>query len=422
MMHSIRAGMMLLFAFLAQQFPQDLSNRAMTHVEFLAGLGNRVTGTPNEAKAIEYIRSQMKNAGLQVSVEPFSYHSFEFEKAVLRVGNETATTSMMAFDVYGDIKVQAPAIFLETDVVNDGDRLRDSYREGKIAVTTGKARLFRFGYYKTPAAVIVSPEDFERLRKQPADSAELLVEGHPVEGHSANVVGILGPANAAREVIISAHHDTAFGPGAADNSSGVAAVLELARYFAKREQPLPFRMKFVTFGGEETGLLGSKAYLMKHLEELKKCELLFNVDTIGDGEFFLEMEGGVKGIPAAKAQNQIPADQMDKAIYDLHERWMLMRQDLSGDESSNVPPWLDRLLRTTANELNIQIRPSINMGSDHAVFMQAGIAATNIMARAGKLHTAEDLPGNVGQENFTRAAKLIARVIESVGASKGENK
>ena len=68
------------------------------------------------------------------------------------------------------------------------------------------------------------------------------------------------------EVIIAgAHHDTVYqGQGAVDDSSGVATVLEMARQLAEivNQTGKPERtIQFCSWGGEEEGLWGSRAYV-----------------------------------------------------------------------------------------------------------------------------------------------------------------
>ena len=68
-----------------------------------------------------------------------------------------------------------------------------------------------------------------------------------------------GPA-----VLVSAHHDSvAAGPGAGDDGAGVAAVLELARALARGPTPRD-PVVFLLVDGEETGLLGSQAFVDAH--------------------------------------------------------------------------------------------------------------------------------------------------------------
>jgi hypothetical protein len=61
-------------------------------------------------------------------------------------------------------------------------------------------------------------------------------------------------------IAVCAHYDSVWaGPGAFDNGGGTAAIMELARVFAKEGSPR--NLRFVAFGGEEMGLWGAKAYV-----------------------------------------------------------------------------------------------------------------------------------------------------------------
>ena len=84
-------------------------------------------------------------------------------------------------------------------------------------------------------------------------------------------------------IIFGAHHDTVYsGPGAIDDTSGSATVLELARQFqliAEAKGDPTHTLKFCTWGGEEEGLHGSKAYVAKHLTDLQEhLRLYVNLD------------------------------------------------------------------------------------------------------------------------------------------------
>ena len=89
-------------------------------------------------------------------------------------------------------------------------------------------------------------------------------------------------------ILISAHYDSrmqdinqsdARAPGADDNASGVAAVLELARILSKVD--LRNNIQYVLFSGEEQGQWGSTAYV-KHLQPNNtKVDLVMNLDMIG---------------------------------------------------------------------------------------------------------------------------------------------
>ncbi|MBK7929900.1 MAG: M28 family peptidase [Bryobacterales bacterium] len=109
-----------------------------------------------------------------------------------------------------------------------------------------------------------------------------------------NVIGLL-PGETNEYVVIGAHYDhLGFGeqfsmapslagtphPGADDNASGTAGVLELARYFAA--QPKQKRgILFMTYSGEELGLLGSSHYVNNPLLPLTDAVAMINMDMIG---------------------------------------------------------------------------------------------------------------------------------------------
>lgn len=68
-----------------------------------------------------------------------------------------------------------------------------------------------------------------------------------------------------------------------DNSSGVAAVLELMERLPQEQRE---RAAFILFDNEERGLLGSSQYAKAH-PEIRKGKLLINMDCVGDGEHVL---------------------------------------------------------------------------------------------------------------------------------------
>ena len=112
-----------------------------------------------------------------------------------------------------------------------------------------------------------------------------------------NVIGVLegsGPL-ADETVVVGAHYDHlgngGFGSlsngsrdihnGADDNASGTATVLEMVRRLSKRSEPLPRRVVFMTFSGEERGLLGSQHYVNHPLYSLKDTVAMVNFDMVG---------------------------------------------------------------------------------------------------------------------------------------------
>lgn len=69
--------------------------------------------------------------------------------------------------------------------------------------------------------------------------------------------------------------------GADDNASGTSGLLELARVYSENKVKEPYNFLFIAFSGEEMGLLGSKAYCEKPTIDLKKVQIMINMDMIG---------------------------------------------------------------------------------------------------------------------------------------------
>jgi len=72
-------------------------------------------------------------------------------------------------------------------------------------------------------------------------------------------------------------------PGANDNGSGVAMVLNLAKHYKKAKMKPHYTQVFLLFSGEEAGLLGSQYYVEHPLFPLEKTKMVMNFDMIGTG-------------------------------------------------------------------------------------------------------------------------------------------
>ena len=124
-------------------------------------------------------------------------------------------------------------------------------------------------------------------------------------GHTgSNVVAVKpGTGPAGRVVVLCGHYDsrmqdpadsTARAPGADDNASGIAAILEIARLLAGIE--LTETIHFVAFSGEEQGLWGSSEYAAQLAAAGTEVFRLINLDMIGftppDGSITVERDLG----------------------------------------------------------------------------------------------------------------------------------
>jgi len=127
-------------------------------------------------------------------------------------------------------------------------------------------------------------------------------------GKLINVLGFIpgsDPLLKDETVIIGAHRDH-FGQqagllfaGADDNASGTALLLEVARLFASAKEGPKRSLLFVSFSGEERGLLGSKLYVSTPTRPLKKTVAMINIDHVGVGNGNLTV--GVSHMPKSLA-------------------------------------------------------------------------------------------------------------------------
>ena len=81
-------------------------------------------------------------------------------------------------------------------------------------------------------------------------------------------------------ILIGAHYDTVPGsPGADDNGTGVAVLLELARLF--RSQPIKYPLQLIAFDLEEYGFLGSDHYAARLKEQNQPLRLMISLEMLG---------------------------------------------------------------------------------------------------------------------------------------------
>jgi carboxypeptidase Q len=81
-------------------------------------------------------------------------------------------------------------------------------------------------------------------------------------------------------ILVGGHLDSwDYATGASDNGAGSVAVLEAARVLAQTTAPLRRSIRFVLWGGEEAGQLGSQDYARRHTDELARHVAIINTDS-----------------------------------------------------------------------------------------------------------------------------------------------
>ncbi|MGH9140898.1 MAG: M20/M25/M40 family metallo-hydrolase [Vicinamibacterales bacterium] len=123
-------------------------------------------------------------------------------------------------------------------------------------------------------------------------------------------------------VIVGAHLDSwDFGPGAQDNATGVAMVLEAARAIAALKAAPRRSIRFVLWGGEEQGQLGSTAYARAHAAELDRIVAVLNTDA-GTGRVIgWTSPGRTDLVRALRPLTQSVLDELGAAMFDESLRY-----------------------------------------------------------------------------------------------------
>jgi hypothetical protein len=186
-------------------------------------------------------------------------------------------------------------------------------------------------------------------------------------------------------IVFTAHYDhlgtmgeQAYYPGAHDNASGCAAVLDLARYF--HNNPLKYNVLYILFSGEESGLLGSRFFVKNPLIDLSKIKLLVNLDMLC---------GGSDGLMLVNVMN-IDSGRFYQNLMAVNEQYKFHKELKQRDNAPN---------------------------SDHYPFTGKGVPAIFIYTlggRYGGYHSLEDTCERCGLEEYERTVKLIIEGVKKL--------
>ena len=266
----------------------------------------RTGGTAEELKCAEYIIAQCAEMGLEAHLEDFEVEMSSMKKAVLLAdGREIPCKGYLCS---GTAEVEAPFYYMPGD-----DKYSLAGCKGKIVMIDSSMSYWKYqdvvdngavGFITYDGNANYADEDIDQKelrsyvsngRKIPGVSinakqaialirdgvttAKIVLEQEEYTGTSRNVVLDL-PGEIEDTIVLTAHYDsTALSLGSYDNMSGSIGLLGIAEHFAKA--PHRYSLRFVWCGSEERGLLGSKAYVAAHEEELEKFALNVNLDMIG---------------------------------------------------------------------------------------------------------------------------------------------
>jgi Zn-dependent M28 family amino/carboxypeptidase len=149
----------------------------------------------------------------------------------------------------------------------------------------------------------VGQEFFDLYRTNPPGSVTARVETNLVEDRipTRNVIAETPGGNPDRVVVVGAHLDSVpAGPGINDNGSGSGTTMEIAEVYAAQNRVPRNKLRFIWFGAEELGLLGS-AHYVGSLSAAEKQDIIgmLNFDMLGSPNFvrFVYDGDGSAGLP-----------------------------------------------------------------------------------------------------------------------------
>jgi len=142
-----------------------------------------------------------------------------------------------------------------------------------------------------------------RLNKKLAidtlESVSAVIENRYYDSYTTqNVIAVINGMKYPDSLIVfTAHYDhlgrmgkETYFPGANDNASGVALMLNLAKHY--KINPPNYSMAFIAFGGEELGLLGSLHFVQHPVFPLENISFLINFDISGTGDDGIQVVNG----------------------------------------------------------------------------------------------------------------------------------
>jgi aminopeptidase YwaD len=131
------------------------------------------------------------------------------------------------------------------------------------------------------------------------NSIDVIIDAKFIQTYETqNIVGsIKGTSSSDSMIVVLAHYDhlgklgkETYFPGANDNASGVAMILNLAKYYSANKPK--YTTVFVALSAEELGILGAKEFTDNPPIDLKKIKFLVNFDLAGTGDEGIKVVNG----------------------------------------------------------------------------------------------------------------------------------
>lgn len=277
-----------------------------------------------------------------------------------------------------------------------------------LAGEIGERNLWRYEALKASADYI---EKAFQAAGYEVTSQHYVVHGKAV--HNLEAV-LPGASPSAEIVVIGAHYDSVAGsPGANDNATGVAALLEIARLLA-REQPAR-SVRFVAFVNEEppffyTQEMGSRVYARRARERGEKIVAMLSLETIG---YYTDAPGSQHYpflfSPFYPDSANFVAFVGNLASRELVQACLASFRSRAAFPAEGIaaPGWMEGI-----------------HWSDHWSFWREGYPAIMVtdtaLYRYAHYHAQTDTPDKIDYERLARVVAGLARVTRDLAATAGE--
>jgi len=165
---------------------------------------------------------------------------------------------------------------------------------GTILFTSAKLTM-GYSTIQAPRPSIIVNKEYDLAA---VSKVKLQIDASLVECQTRNVAGYLeGREKPDSFIVVVAHYDhmgkmgdEVYFPGANDNASGVAMILNLAKHF--KSNPHKYSVAFIALSAEEVGILGAKHYVENPLFDLNRIVFLVNFDMAGTGDEGIKVVNG----------------------------------------------------------------------------------------------------------------------------------